>query len=323
MFLHEAFFLGGISVGEKVSILFFTKRFQNRIEKSTEYLIEELKKQADVVVWEHDGDLNDILTTIGIKPSFILLNDFKRDYCPLISGLSKSPVPVGSIFHEVKYKPFRRKQFYENENIKHLFVHYRDASLRFLPELKERYIWFPHHVPLSIFKDYGEKRTINILMLGSMLKKVYPERVSFYEQLKGESGFSYHEHPSYQELSGTSAGLSGEGYARQIARSKLFVTCDSIEKLPVMKYFESLACRTLLLASGSDELKELGFIDGETFVEVNKENVLEKANFYLSNHQERERIIGNGYRLIKDCHSTEKRVTNLLNQIRQIMEDHH
>ena len=207
MFLHEAFFLGGISVGEKVSILFFTKRFQNRIEKSTEYLIEELTKQADVVVWEHDGDLSDILTTIGTKPSFILLNDFKRDYCPLISGLSKSPVPVGSIFHEVKYKPFRRKQFYENENIKHLFVHYRDASLRFLPEFKERYIWFPHHVPLSIFKDYGEPRVINILMIGSMLKKVDPERVTFYEQLKNEPGFMYLEHPGYQELTASVSEL--------------------------------------------------------------------------------------------------------------------
>ena len=316
------FFLGGLLVGDRMSILFFTKRFCNRIEKSTEYLIEELMKQADVVVWEYDGNLNDILSTIGFKPSFILLNDLKRDYCPCISGLSSSPVPVGSIFHEVKYKPYRRKQFYERENIQHLFVHYRDASLRFLPEFKERYIWFPHHVPLSIFKDYEEPRTINILMLGSMLKKVYPKRVAFYEQLKNEPGFMYREHPGYHELPASSTELHGEAYARLIARAKMFVTCDSIEKLPVMKYFESLACQTLLLASGSKELQDLGFIDGETYVEVNEDNVVEKANFYLANQAERERIIENGYQLIKARHSTEKRVRDLLKRIQQICENH-
>ena len=317
----EHFFLGGVFMAEKLTILFFTKRFQNRLEKSTEYLIDELGKHVNLIIWEKDGDLEEILAHIQIKPAFILLNDFKRNYSPLIWNLTKSPCPVGAIFHEVKYKPFRRREFYEREQIEHLFVHYKEASLRFIPKLKDRYIWFPHHVPLTIYKDYGEEREVDILMLGAMLKSVYPERVAFYEMLRNEPGFLYVDHPGYGELKPDELGLTGERYARQIAKAKLFITCDSVEKIPVMKYFESLACKTLLLATGSAELRELGFIDGETFVEIRKDNLLEKVRFYLSNHAERERIIENGYQLIVNRHSTEKRVSDLVNVIERILVD--
>ena len=308
-------------MAERITILFLTKRFHNRIEKSTEYLIEELEKNVNLIIWEKDGDLEEILALIKIKPSFILLNDFKRDYSPLVWNLSKSPCPVGAIFHEVKYKPLRRRQFYEREQVDHLFVHYKEASIRFIPELKDRYVWFPHHAPLTVFKDYGEQRTVDILMLGAMLKSVYPERVAFYEKLKNEPGFQYSEHPGYKELIMDEPVLCGERYARQLAKAKLFITCDSVEKIPVMKYFESLACKTLLLATGSNELRELGFVDGETFVEIHQDTVLDKVRFYLANHAERERIIENGYQLIVNRHSTEKRVADLLREIERVIVD--
>ena len=299
-------------MSEPLTILFCTKRFHHRMEKSTEYLIAELMKRVNLFIWEQDGDLPAILSSLSVNPDYILLNDFKFDYSPRIYGLAASPVPVGAILHEINHKPYRRKQFYERENIQHLFVHYREASLKILPELKNRFVWFPHHVPVDVFKDYGEAREIDVLMMGILLKGLYPKRTAFYEQLKTYPGFVYHEHPGYGSLPAKTEHYVGNAYARELARAKIFVTCDSKEKLPLMKYFEALACRTLLVATASRELEDLGFIDGETYVATDEHTVVEKVKYYLAHQEERERIVNQGYQLILKRHSTAQRVDGLV-----------
>jgi hypothetical protein len=301
-----------MSLGEQLSVLFITRRFHNRVNKSTEYLISELQKQSNLSIWENDGDLCDIVSKLPNLPSFVLLNDFKPDYTPKIRGLRNTSIPVGAILHEIKYKPYRRKLFYERENIKHIFTHYRDASNRIIPDLRERYIWLPHYVPLDVFKDYGQERDIDCLMMGILMERVYPKRFAMYKRLLNYPGFIYHDHPGYGELPTDSYNLIGINYAKELSRAKIFVTCDSIEKLPIMKYFECLACKTLLMGTGSEELKELGFIDGETYVEVDEHNVLEKVTYYLERDEERKQIVENGYNLVAERHSVEKRVQELL-----------
>jgi spore maturation protein CgeB len=102
-------------------------------------------------------------------------------------------------------------------------------------------------------------------------------------------------------------------------QSKIFLTCDSIYKFPVLKYFEALSCGALLLAPGSTELEQLGFKDGETFVEVNETNFLQKATYYLSHDQERNRITENGLKFIQERHTTEVRAKQLITHIRRII----
>lgn len=306
---------------KQLTILFITKRFHNRVNKSTEYFISELQKQCNLYIWENDGDLRGILSRLPQSPSFILLNDFKPDYTPTIRGIRDTSIPVGAILHEIKYKPYRRRLFYEREYIQHIFTHYRDASNRILPELKERYIWMPHFVPLDIFRDYGQERDFDCLMMGILIKSVYPKRFAMYEQLLNYPGFKYFDHPGYEELPTNSNHLTGITYAKELSRAKIFVTCDSVEKLPLMKYYECLACKTLLMGTGSDELKELGFIDGETFVEVDEYNVLEKVNYYVEHEEERKQIIDKGYKLVAERHSVEKRVEEFLFTVKGIISN--
>ena len=79
-----------------------------------------------------------------------------------------------------------------------------------------------------------------------------------------------------------------------------------------MKYFEALACRTLLVATASRELEDLGFIDGETYVAADEHTVVEKVKYYLAHQEERERIVNQGYQLILKRHSTAPRVDGLV-----------
>ncbi|XJZ28208.1 glycosyltransferase [Bacillota bacterium Lsc_1132] len=303
-----------------LKILFLTKSFLQRVDKSSYYLELELKKQANVLSIDRDGDIKEILKDVQFTPDFVLLNDFKPDYSPRVYGFSQLSIPCGAIMHDLKYKRFERSRFFERENIRHIFAIYRDASLKLFPQFKDRLIWFPHHVPLTIFKDYQLEKEINWLMTGAMFKHLYPVRVKMFEIMQRESGFVYHSHPGYKNLGDTSHRvLVGEEYAKEINRAKMQITCDSIDHFPVMKYFETLACNTLLLATTSQELSDLGFIDGKTFVAVDPSKIYEKGYYYLHHEKERLEIAQRGYEMVRKRHATETRVKYLLEKIQEII----
>ncbi len=300
-----------------MNILFITRDFSSRIEKSSLYLLEELKKHANVVTDYDGGNIRDILKRTNFRPDFILLNDLKPDYSPFVYGLNDFPVPTGAIMHDLMYRPHYRKRYYREQNIRHIFTIYRDAAYALMPELKDRLIWLPHHVPTHIFKDYKHKKTIPVLMMGAIFPQLYPARTKFFELLKDYSGFVYHPHPGYRDIKQkVRVVYAGKKYAEEINRARIFVTCDSKDHLPVLKYFEVPACRTLLLATTSKELEDLGFIDGKTFVSVNEHNLIEKIHYYLRNGKERKKIADAGWRMVRQRHSTAKRTKELLKYIR-------
>ena len=310
---------GGEPIGN-LKLLFITKEFSSHIEKSTLYLIEELKKEVDLMIWSTDAHIETILKEVPFTPDYILLNDHKFDYCPEIHGLKNCGIPCGIIMHDLQYKRSTRKRFIERENIQHIFSIYRDKFIEWYPEYVPMMTWLPHHVPTSIFKDYQLNKDTNFLLMGSIYKELYPLRAFIVDQLKNDPGFVCHPHPGYSLMDHKKEGYKiQEEYAMEINRSHMFFTCDSNYHFPVLKYFEVLGCRTLLLASGSKELVDLGFIDGETFVEINQNNVIEKAYYYLSNQQLSGKIIQKGAHLIETEHSTKVRAKQLIQKIESLI----
>ncbi len=311
----------GVSIlTHKLKLLFITRDFSNHIEKSSFYLSQELHSQADLTLWHSRGHISGILANLQNEPDFILLNDFKPDYCPQIQGLRSCRVPVGIIMHDLHYKVSQRKRFIVRENIQHIFSIYRDPFLQWYPEFEKRMIWFPFHVPKEIFKDYRVKKTHDMLMMGAMDERYYPLRKKIFDTMKNEKGFHYYQHPGYGTVDNGDGGvLAGEVYAREINQAKMFLTCDSSFHFPLLKYYEALACNTLLLAPSNQELEDLGFIDGKTFVTVNEHNFKEKAHYYLKHKEERDEISQRGYKMIHEKHTTERRVKQLINHINQIV----
>ncbi|WP_165994996.1 glycosyltransferase [Bacillus sp. Cs-700] len=307
---------------KKIKLLFITKDLTNYIERSTIYLVEELRELTDLVIWSNDGHIDSILTELGFTPDFILLNDFKSDYSPKIQGLKYCGIPTAIIMHDLHYRRSSRKKFIEKENIDHIFSIYRDKFNSWYPEYKYMMTWLPHHVPTTIYKDYHLEKDRKLLLMGSTDREIYPLRHAIAHQLKGYPGFAHYSHPGYDHMNHKEAGYKVEDeYAREINRTRIFFTCDSNFHYPVLKYFEVLGCRTLLLASGSQELRDLGFIDGKTFVEVNQQNFMEKATFYLNEEILSKEIVMNGARLIEEKHSTEIRAKQLVQKIISLIDD--
>ncbi len=112
----------------------------------------------------------------------------------------------------------------------------------------------------------------------------------------------------------------GEKYARELNRAKIFFTCDSKYQYPVPKYFEASACKTLLMASESKELKDLGFEPGINFVAIEEQNFEEKAKYYLHHEEERLKIARQGYEMVHSRHSTVKRAMEMAAIIENIIK---
>lgn len=302
---------------KEITILFITNDVSQYIEKSSTYLMEELRKHVNLIQCHEHGDIHHILKKLEMKPDFILMNDLHPVYGRYITGLENVHLPIGVMMHDLHYKISRRKKMMREIKPIIIFNHYRDAFKRFYLEFTDQMIWLPHHVPDEIFKDYQHRKEIDLLMLGSMIPNLYPFRNQMYDALKKKQGFRYHAHPGYEMNRAHS--LTGEAYAREINRAKIFLTCDSIYHYPLLKYMECLACNTLLLAPGSNELEELGFKNGETFINIDETNFLDKAKWYLENDLERDRISKQGYEMVRKRHLTSIRAIEMIQHIHDVI----
>lgn len=299
----------------KITLLFISKDVSQFLEKSSHYLEMELRNHTNLLVWREHGNIQHILSKLPTKPDFILLNDYHPTYCPFIRGLDMTNIPIGVMMHDLHYKKSSRKRMIVKGNVSLIFTHYRDAFLKWYPELTDRMVWFPHHVQTEVFRDYGGLKAVNWLMTGKIIPNLYPLRAEILRQMNGVKGFTYHTHPGYRNVSHKE--LVGERYAKELNRAKMCLTCDSVHHFPLLKYFETLACNSLLLASSSKELTDLGFIDGETFVAIDETNFIEKANEYLHDEKKRISVARSGYEMIHSKHSTAIRTKELIQHIQE------
>lgn len=102
-------------------------------------------------------------------------------------------------------------------------------------------------------------------------------------------------------------------YAEALGQSRFFIFCGGIHGYPVQKYFEVPASGCLPLA---DKLrgvgKSLGFVDGETYVIVDKRSWRKQILYYNEKYAEASKIIENGRKLILKRHTHQIRVREFL-----------
>ncbi|MFD2922440.1 glycosyltransferase [Halobacillus naozhouensis] len=307
-----------------INVLFIAEDTSQMIHKNFYYLEQELAKSVNLTVWRKPGHIDYILKQLPNQPDFILLlNDIDRQMAPTIKGLSTVRIPTGLFVNDVHRLTNLRRNFIAKHKIDYLFTIVRDKCAETYPEFKNKMEWFPHFVNTELCKDYGLEKEIDLLMMGAVNDDYYPLRRKIVESYEGNEEFVYHNHPGYRRFDAgeESRHFIDELYAREINRAKIFFTSPSILNYPVIKYFEVLACRTLLLAPTFKELEDLGFIPGVHFVPINENNFKEKAAYYLKNETERESIADQGYEFIRQRHSLTVRTQQLVTRLEEIL--HH
>ena len=301
-----------------LNILVLDHDFSDSYYKNSVYLWDELKKLTNCVLLtptQYDYPaikIEDILNMCPFKPDFIIINEFFIfNHNWNIEGLEKVNIPIGYMPHDIDSSVDTRRNYLHQNKISLIFPLYKESFLRHYPEFSDKLRWLPHHVNTEIFKDYNLVKDMDALFIGRVKQSFYSLRQKILQKMNGHPGFVHFVHPSDQNSSKVS-WVEGEEYAKLINQSKIFFSCCSTVKYPLLKYFEVLGCRTLLLADTCSDLTELGFNPGEHFVEINEHNFYEKFLYYVNNEVERNRIATNGYHFIRNHHSTAIRAQQLV-----------
>lgn len=304
-----------------MNVLFISEDTSRFITKNYHYLEQELNQFVNLTCYRKSGHINSILRQLHKRPDFILLlNDMERHISPLIKGLQHTDIPVGLFVNDVHRFTKRRKNDIQKFNIPHLFTVVRDPFLKAYPEMKDKMEWFPHFIHPKIYKDYGMKRDIPMLMMGAV-NEVYPLRKKIKDFYADDKRFLYYSHPGYRHFSKDEEQhlFVGTNYAQLLNRAKIFFTSPSIYQYPVLKYFEALACKTLLLAPTFKELEDLGFIPDYHFVAITEKNFSEKAAYYLNNDAERMKITEQGYQFVHSNHTLHIRTKQLIQRMKHLI----
>lgn len=288
------------------------------------HLERELAKITTLMVYRKSGHINKILRNIPEKPDYILIvNDVGKTFAPVVTGLSNVRIPVGLMVNDAHRFVKQRKRFIMNNHIKTFFVICQHNFYHHYPRQRHDQVFFlPQFANTSTFKDYGTEKTIDLMLLGEVsFPQIYPLREKILQHYTDTPGFFNRPHPGWKDFSRkqTEEALIGENYAKNINQAKLFFACGSVRQVVTFKYFEVPACRTLLMAPALTELEEIGMIPGKHFVDINEENFAEKADYYIKNTKERERITEEGYRFVHNHHSTAHRAKQLVQQIESIL----
>jgi len=305
-----------------VHVLWIAEDTSKLITKNFYYLEQEMGKLVTLSRFQKSGHIDSIFRQLPKRPDFILvLNDLGQRISPLVKGFQTTDVPVGLFVNDVHRFTKRRENDIRKFKIPYLFSAVRDPFLKTYPDFKHKMEWLPHFIQPEVYKDYGMKKDIPMLMMGAV-NEVYPLRKKIREYYADDKRFIHHPHPGYRNFSKTEEKqlLIGTNYAKELNRAKLFFTSPSVYDYPVLKYFEALACKTLLLAPTFKELEDLGFIPDYHFIAINEENFEKKAAYYLNNEFERNKITEQGYRFVHQTHTLQIRAKQLVQRIEQIVQ---
>lgn len=100
-----------------------------------------------------------------------------------------------------------------------------------------------------------------------------------------------------------------------ISRINLNITSRSIESGIPQRVFDVLAVGGFLLTNYQPELEEWFQAGVDLEVYHDTEELLYKVDYYLKHEKERIRIAMNGYRKMRECHSYEKRMEEVLKKV--------
>ena len=171
---------------------------------------------------------------------------------------------------------------------------------------------WPHSVSPKIFHDYGLKKEYGVLSTGSM-NGVYPKRQMLHKLLKGKPYYKRIDRPNNNTITHPDPWPIDDDYSKELNKASISIACTSIYNYTIAKIFEIPACNSVLLCDYTNEMKELGFIPGYNFIEI--QEGVDYIEDMLSSEENLEYISYNGYKLVHEKHTTQQRVKEFLEKI--------
>ena len=289
-----------------------------------QHLRNEFSNHCEVVYYgagfpnKGNNNISEVVKEIG---PFDAVLTWDQTYCGYFDSIKELDIPkavflvdyVPSVGKADKNDEFMRKHEFDVAFLRSSFCielfHQRKRQGR-IPK-KTRPVFLPFGVNTSIYYDWDIEREYDVCAIFSVVSWAYPRRSALIQAVNAMAGVSVF-----------SGGHSGKGkvvheaYIDAINRSKMFINSNGTYKAVLMKYFEAMACGSLLITDEPTDGSIMGFIDGENIVYYrNISDAVKKIRYYIDNQEERKRIARNGSRLVHTFHGNDKRVKAVLEEL--------
>lgn len=200
-----------------------------------------------------------------------------------------------------------------------LIVRYKSNFDRKMVKLKvywrQPIYYLPHCVDLNIFKDWELNKKYDALSVGTLMHKATSHmRKHFLETIQGLNINHFRAHADRRKRD-----FSGQRFSKIINQAKITGTSNTAWQV-LAKCFEIPASRSCMFCNYSDDMEDLGFIDGETYVLWNEKNLKDKLLYYLHNEDELKRITDNGYEMVRERHTVTVRADEWMSYMADILE---
>jgi hypothetical protein len=217
-----------------------------------------------------------------------------------------------------EYKKIEKKlEYIQKNDIDLVFSAYHDCA-KWEDIINRKVIYFPFAVDTSIFKQYYEPLRYDFGFSGSLHSKWISSRTRIKDELffwKRIPRIKYIKYKIFWEEWGNKIPVGVE-YARLLNSSKMWISTPSAIGLVGTRFYEILASKTLLFCVNSKFYGTL-FSDKLHCVmfEPDLSDFHEKLSYYISEDDERNKIIENGYQHVIKNHTWQNRVQEFNSEI--------
>ena len=233
------------------------KQYIKKMSRVRFHQIEEIAKLCDLTYsgngWDNYRDNETVTQNLkriyhGSLPDVVIAFDPRE-----LKEFSQCEVPKVTMVNEMHDPKGNQKvglASLEASNYDFIICHHKnEMESPVFDSLRNRMVHIPHHVNLSIFKDYGFKKDIDVLLGGALYLEKYELRRKFVTVIEllqqREVNAVIHKHP----MGGFNDSHTNKyliDFAKKINASKICLTCSSTLKCAYGKYSEIPACNTLL-----------------------------------------------------------------------------
>ncbi len=193
--------------------------------------------------------------------------EFKPDlivwYKPLTIPRHESVKTPCCIRYNEMYDTSWTKHEIKNSKSNLVICHHFNDIQRYAGNLDPKFklVHNPHCGEVDIFKDYGLKKKVDVLLVGKKGRQFYPLRRKLDGKVKKmlrKRGikFETYKHPGYKLKGLEAIRKQNIHYAKAINRAKIVVSCASKLRYALAKYVEVPLCRTVLCGNLPDENQE-------------------------------------------------------------------
>ncbi len=270
--------------------------------------------------YRSSDSIQDIIKKSGMIPDIIVLGTARILYTLRISGLDRIDIPK-IIFLNKEFQDLNMKLDFIKEHNMSLVSTILNKNIYAEWEKKVGipFIQTPHGIFIDKFKRSYTDRVYAFGFAGALFEGFnVTHRRRAKQFIFEDTDLSSNYNILWRDEKSEEGLFYGDAYGEMLNNCTMFLSTLSPMGIIGLRFYELSATGTLILCP-KDEYDGV-FVDGVNCVmyEDNAVDFKEKFEFYISSRTERDKIVDQAYKDIREKHTWEQRITHLMEAINNV-----